>query len=63
MYDCGVFTLVCADRIFANLPSLYSQNDISCLRQKIAADIIWGEFLYNVTDSTRRNALNDTSLR
>ena len=41
-FDCGVFTIVCADFISDDLPLEYSQQNIAYMRRKIGCDILRG---------------------
>jgi sentrin-specific protease 1 len=45
-FDCGVFTIMCADFLSDTLPLNYSQEDVSFFRRKIAADILRGSLNY-----------------
>jgi len=45
-FDCGVFTIVCADYLLDNLPLSYSQEDMEFWRGKIAIDILRGRLRY-----------------
>jgi Ulp1 family protease len=45
-FDCGVFTIVCADFLLDNLPLNYSQENMEFWRQKIAIDILRGRLRY-----------------
>ena len=46
-YDCGVFTIMCADHLSDNLPiSSYRQSEMPANRIKIGAAIIRGHLLY-----------------
>lgn len=46
-YDCGLFTIMCADTISDDLPlSIYSQEDMPMNRLKVAASIVRGHLLY-----------------
>ena len=45
-FDCGVFTIVCADYLLDNLPLNYSQANMEFWREKIAIDILRGRLRY-----------------
>jgi sentrin-specific protease 1 len=45
-FDCGVFSIMCADFISDNLPLQYNQNHMEEFRVKIAAAILRGELAY-----------------
>ena len=48
-YDCGVFTIMCADFLMDNISireSTYSQANMEFFRQKILNDILRGELKY-----------------
>lgn len=50
-FDCGVFTIVCADFLSDDLSiesSSYSQSDMPYFRQKILVDILRGELNYPI---------------
>jgi sentrin-specific protease 1 len=44
-YDCGVFTVCCADRLAIDLDLDYTQQDMSTLRIKIGTDLLRGSIL------------------
>jgi sentrin-specific protease 1 len=45
-YDCGVFSIMCADYVSDNLPLSYVQEDMQNNRVKIAAAIRRGHLTY-----------------
>jgi len=45
-YDCGVYTIACADFISDDLPLEYSQQHMRHLRQKYGCAILRGKFNY-----------------
>ena len=50
-YDCGVFTIMCANFLSDNLPILetsYGQRNMALFRMKIACDILHGSYRYPI---------------
>ena len=50
-YDYGVFTIMCANFLFDNLPILetsYGQRNMALFRMKIACDILHGSYRYPI---------------
>ena len=47
-YDCGVFTVVCADFLADDLPLTYEQKHMSMFRHKIGSFILKGALGYTV---------------
>ena len=47
-FDCGVFSIVCADFLSDELPLNYSQQNMPYFRLKIACDIHRGHLTYSV---------------
>jgi Ulp1 family protease len=45
-YDCGVFSVMCADFLSDDLPLSYNQSEMNFFREKICADILRGELTY-----------------
>lgn len=45
-FDCGVFSIICADYLTDDLPLDYGQNDMWYFRKKICASIIKGTLDY-----------------
>lgn len=45
-YDCGMFSIMCADYISDNLPLQYSQDEMSSNRVKVTAAILRGSLSY-----------------
>ena len=47
-YDCGVYTITCADFISDDLPLVYSHLHMETLRQKYGCHILRGKFDYPI---------------
>ena len=47
-YDCGVFTVVCADFLADDLPLTYEQKNMSMFRHKVGSFILRGTLGYSV---------------
>jgi sentrin-specific protease 1 len=47
-YDCGVFSIICADFISDDLPLIYSQDHMDKFRKQIASAILRGSLTYSI---------------
>ena len=60
-YDCGIFLLMAADYLMAQLPFTFNQSQANRVRQKVGTDIVRGQLSYATSLNYPTKTTNSTT--